>query len=479
MSNQHPTKPDWSKIRAYYESSGEPLRQVAERFEVSERTLFRRSAKEAWKNGSSVGTEDPENGSSTPIAAKNEPSEMAPLPENGSTDGSNVVKSGSNGGSTASKNGSATIPADINSLDRLAAAQFYFNTLGWAIHPLYAPDRGDPKERGKKPIFKSWRQHTAVDITTDDLAKCFCPGAKHNIGCVVRPPFVHVDLDSKTDAGASVMEWLATMPELAAVPRERTGGGVHLAFICRDIPEALLNPKQAPTCKINDKVNAELYLNGLNLVLSPSVHKSGHQYNWEVTGDIPEVKWADLCRWFGFATPELKKRGRPPKELPWWFDWPEDLRTLDLTKVLDGFGMLGECLSADEQKWAVRCPWESEHSGGANDTPGRTPSSSTTRKPCRASAACTPTVPNARSRTSWNGSMSANRVWLPPTAVRCAPGIRGKTAWEAAGASFCQAWAAPIRSSARRPVPISARASCGSARATMFARSPCAASPRM
>jgi DNA polymerase I len=399
MSNPHPTKPDWSKIRAYYESSGEPLRQVAERFEVSERTLFRRSAKEAWKNGSSVGTVDPENGSniSAPLpndnpvlpksgsasgsnvsengtnpglAAKNESSEMAPLPENGSTDGSNVVKSGSAGGSTASKSGSVTIPDDINTLDRLGAAQFYFNTLGWAVHPLYAPDRGDPRDRGKKPIFKGWRQHTAADITTDDLAKCFCPGAKHNIGCVVRPPFVHVDLDSKTDAGASVMEWLATMPELAAVPRERTGGGVHLAFICRDIPEALLNPKQAPTCKINDKVDAELYLNGLNLVLSPSVHKSGHQYTWEVTGDIPEVKWADLCRWFGFATPELKKRGRPPKELPWWFDWPEDLRTLDLTKVLDGFGMLGECLSADEQKWAVRCPWESEHSGGANDAPG-------------------------------------------------------------------------------------------------------------
>jgi DNA polymerase-1 len=399
MSNPHPSKPDWLKIRAHYESSGEPLRQVAERFEVSERTLFRRSAKEAWKNGSSAGGVDSENGSnvsaplpnqnpmlpnsgsasgsngsengsSTHIAAKIEPSELAPLPENGSTDGSNILKIGSTGGSTDLKNGSAAIPADINSLDRLAAAQFYFNTLGWAIHPLYAPDRGEPKERGKKPIFKGWRNHTATDITHDDLTKCFGPGTKHNIGCVVRPPFIHVDLDSKPDAGASVMEWLATMPELAAVPRERTGGGVHLAFICRDLPEGILKSKQAPTCKINDKVNAELYLNGLNIVLSPSVHKSGHQYTWEVTGDIPEVKWVDLCRWFGFATPELKKRGRPPKELPWWFDWPEDLRTLDLTKVLESFGMLGECLSADEQKWAVRCPWESEHSGGANDAPG-------------------------------------------------------------------------------------------------------------
>jgi DNA polymerase-1 len=416
-----PTTTNWPEIRQYYETTGESLRATAVRFQVSERTLFRRSSKECWRGGSGNGSTDdstisgngsnsgsspaesgsaiPENGSgtyangsspaengsnanengstngaSTNLAAKSGSAEMAPLPKVGSTDGSNVLKNGSSdgtvGGSTAPKNGAATISADINTLDRVAAAQFYFKTLGWAIHPLYGPDRGGPRERGKKPIYPGWRQHTAADVTSDDLAKCFVPGTNHNIGCVVRPPFVHVDLDSKSDAGASVMEWLATMPELAAVPRERTGGGVHLAFICRDLPETMLKPKQAPTCKINDKVDAELYLNSLNLVLSPSVHKSGHQYTWEVTGEIPEVKWTDLVRWFGFATPVAKKPGRPPKELPWWYDWHEDLRTLDLTKVLDGFGMLGKCLSADEQKWAVRCPWESEHSGDANAAPG-------------------------------------------------------------------------------------------------------------
>ena len=56
-----------------------------------------------------------------------------------------------------------------------------------------------------------------------------------------------------------VMDWLATQPELSQVPRERTGGGAHLAFICRD---------------------------------------------------IPEVSWNQLCHWFGFSTPEAKKRGQ-------------------------------------------------------------------------------------------------------------------------------------------------------------------------
>ena len=317
------------------------------------------------ENGTGNGT-DTGTGTGTGTYADNGTDKMTPLQEIGTTHGSAPIIV-----STAPKNGTApTIPADINTLDRLAAAQFYFNTLGWAIHPLFGPDRGEPRERGKKPVLKAWRQHTAADINSDDLAKCFGPGTDHNIGCVVRPPFVHVDLDSKSDAGASVMEWLATMPELAVVPRERTGGGVHLAFICRDLPETMLKPKQAPTCKINDKVDAELYLNSLNLVLSPSVHKSGHQYTWEVTGEIPQVSWVQLCRWFGFSAPETKKAGRPRKEKPWWSKWPENLRTLDLTAVMTKLGHLGECLDADHAKWSVRCPWEHEHSGAANKTPG-------------------------------------------------------------------------------------------------------------
>jgi DNA polymerase-1 len=263
-----------------------------------------------------------------------------------------------------------SIPPHINTLDRLAAVQFYAGTLGWAIHPLLAPDRGDHHERGKKPLLKGWRGHTASEITPDFLTKYFGNGSNHNIGCVVRPPFIHVDLDSKPDAGASVMAWLATQAELSTVPRERTGGGAHLAFICRDIPEEVMKAKKAPTCQINDAVSAELYLDGLNLVLSPSIHKSGHPYSWEVTGDIPEVSWHQLCRWFGFAAPEAKKRGRPGKEKPWWAKWEQDLRTLDLAGVMEEIGSLGECLDPDHNKWSVRCPWEANHTGGVADAPG-------------------------------------------------------------------------------------------------------------
>lgn len=255
------------------------------------------------------------------------------------------------------------IPADINGLDRLAAARFYADTLGWAVHPLNGPDKGDEKTRGKKPVLKGWPQHTAAEITPEFLIGYFGYGTNHNIGCVVRAPFVHVDLDSKPDRGKSVEEWLAGMPELAGVPRERTGGGVHLVLICRDLPDEILAAKKAPTVRINDRVNAELYKDGLNVVLSPSVHPNGHRYSWEVTGPIPEVPWSDIARWFGFATPEPKRKGRPPKEKPWWSKWREDLRSLDLVKVMGDLGHLGECVDADESKWSARCPWEHGHSG--------------------------------------------------------------------------------------------------------------------
>ena len=100
------------------------------------------------------------------------------------------------------------------------------------------------------------------------------------------------------------------------------------------------------------------------------MHKSGHAYSWEVTGDIPEVSWNNLCSWFGFSAPESKKSGRPSKEKPWWSAWKEDLRTLDIAGVMEDLGRFGECLDPDHNKWSVRCPWEAEHTGGVAAAPG-------------------------------------------------------------------------------------------------------------
>ena len=257
---------------------------------------------------------------------------------------------------------SLSIPAEINSWDRLRTAEFYHRDLGWAIHALCPPNRGQDHERGKKPIAKGWRSHTAAEVTPDYLREHFANGSNFNLGVVVRGPFVHVDLDSKPDSGDSVRAWLAAQPQLAAVPRERTGGGAHLVFLCRDLPEGVANAKKAITKQVNEAVTAEFYTDGMNLVVSPSVHKSGARYVWDVTGDIPEVSWAQIRQWFGFEEPAAAKRGRPPKEKPWWARFKGALHSLDAVALFREAEMLGDCIDPDTGKWTVRCPWESDHS---------------------------------------------------------------------------------------------------------------------
>ena len=79
--------------------------------------------------------------------------------------------------------------------------------------------------------------------------------------------------DSKKDDGESVLEWLSSQPELTSIPRERTGGGVHIHARCDDLPafkKAGGKPyEKALVAPLNDQVTAELYFDGLNLVLSP------------------------------------------------------------------------------------------------------------------------------------------------------------------------------------------------------------------
>jgi DNA polymerase-1 len=260
------------------------------------------------------------------------------------------------------------IPANINNLSRYEAARYYVDKLGWIVLPLYGPDQGRIKERGKGVAIKGWKQTTLEDCDPDYLAKHFGGRKGRNLGCLISGDFVHVDLDSKPDAGASVMQWLSGVPSLATVPRERTSGGVHLVFRCRDLPVSVQMKQSAIVNPINDTVTAELFIPGLPLVLSPSVHVTGHKYHWEVTGEIPLVTWADLRAWFGFSAESDKKQGKN-KDKSWKNQWSSDLRTVNLPAVLGELEMLGECLDPDTYKWSILCPWRGDHSSDDGNSP--------------------------------------------------------------------------------------------------------------
>ena len=254
-------------------------------------------------------------------------------------------------------------------------AALLYRSLGLAVYPCLGPNEGSAKERGKKPRLNGWTQWTPGDLTDALVDRYFGLDATKpsNIGCRIVPPLIAVDLDSKIDQGASVRQWLAGQAHLSHTPRERSGNGVHLWFVCRDLP-AFTKKNGAPCEKplfsqINGCVHAELFFTG-NLILSPSVHPSGAVYTWELADTVPEVTWAQLQHWFGFENPnpaasnedfEPGQRGRSKKEKPWQNAFRGDIASLEIVRLMETLGLYGRLVDADEGKHAVCCPWRSEH----------------------------------------------------------------------------------------------------------------------
>jgi len=258
-----------------------------------------------------------------------------------------------------------TIPKDVNSLSLLDAISLYQNNFNWVIHPLKGPTGG-----GKQPIIKDWRSLDSAFLTPQLKTDYFGNSAPCNIGCVAKPQQIIIDLDSKADNGESVSAWLGSQNGLLKIPREKTGGGAHIHLMCDDLPvfrKTNGNPyKKALVSNISDQVTAELFYSGLNIVLSPSHHKNGYVYHWETFGDIPLVTWLDIKDWFGFEEPagtkSQKTHSSPRVEIPYWGKYKGDLRSLDLVTVFKKLNLGCELQDADEDKFAVECPWRGDHS---------------------------------------------------------------------------------------------------------------------
>lgn len=266
------------------------------------------------------------------------------------------------------------VPAEVP-LNFVEAAHIYRYQCHWAVHPLHGPHDAKAPEaaRGKKPLHSGWPSWTADQVTNGFIEASWGNGSANNIGIVVRSPHIVIDLDSKTDHGESAHQWVQAHPELQQVPRERTGGGVHLHFTCDDLPAFTKNGvpfKAALRSKLDAEVSAELYSDGLNVVVSPSIHPSGQRYFWEITGQIPTVSWAKLQEIFEFRLPDEEAqackpkatRGRPKKTPPWWAGFKGDIATLDIVALTKRLGIYGETLDAEEKKHSIRCPWADEHS---------------------------------------------------------------------------------------------------------------------
>jgi hypothetical protein len=262
------------------------------------------------------------------------------------------------------------IPEDFP-LDCLGAAKQYLE-LGLVPIPLNRFDEGTEKERGKKPKIRGYRQLTNSGINTSYPGNHWGGTRPANVGLTLCGDHIVIDVDSKADGGASARKFVEEHPILSSFPREITPGGVHIHLLCPDLPrhdDTGKKRKSPLVCQWNEDLTFELMSDGMPITVAPSMHKTGTRYRWEKTGKLLVLLWAEVQRIFGFEDPS-ETDGTHCKGRPWWREWEEDLRTLRLTDLLRDLGLLGQCLASRDGKWAVRCPWESEHSGDPAHEPG-------------------------------------------------------------------------------------------------------------
>jgi DNA polymerase I len=265
------------------------------------------------------------------------------------------------------------IPENVNTLTKGEAANLYLE-LGYVVR----------KAEGKLPVGKAW-QNTSL-TTPEEIQQTFRgTNGSCNVGIAPQNGSIIVDLDAKHDQGKSVRKALEACPELAALPREWSPNGVHIHCRCPDSPAF----KKANGRPWSDKLKWS-YGEGVSVEMSfsqahptvaaPSLHPDGHQYRWEVTGDIPTIAWKELHALLRLGNKvnldgtiiETEKRpvGRPSKNKNWWTHYEGDLSTLDLKTLFEDAGLYGKSVDADEDKHAVECPWSDEHSDPQDATRG-------------------------------------------------------------------------------------------------------------
>ena len=260
---------------------------------------------------------------------------------------------------------SRIIPVTLNKLSMAEAFRYYRDELKLHVYPVDGPwsKKADP---GKKPAVASWWNYDPAEC---DVAEFFKPQRCHNIGVCPTGKLYIVDLDSKTDQGESVYEFIASKSALAKIPRHRTRGGCHLVFFCEDVPPIRRPRSNKPYDKalfspVSDKVGAEFYHNDhQNVVFPPSTHVVGlFKYKWEVMGEIPTVSWKWVVETFGFKLPgEKEEKPKKEHEIPFHENFKGDFKFLDLVKLTEALGLAPELLNAEEGKYAITCPWASEH----------------------------------------------------------------------------------------------------------------------
>lgn len=188
--------------------------------------------------------------------------------------------------------------------DTMMAAALAYAERGWPVFPCHTIRDGKCScgkkcgSPGKHPLTKNG--HT--DATTDPaiIRKWWGRNPDANIAYAVQPDVAVLDVDVKPQEGKHGDETLAALEAIhGGLPdtvRSLTGGGgVQHFFSC--------DPALGLTCsnpirpKDPEYESIDFKTKGGYVILPPSRHISGRQYEWEVCNDPNDLELATLPQW--------------------------------------------------------------------------------------------------------------------------------------------------------------------------------------
>lgn len=149
----------------------------------------------------------------------------------------------------------------------------YYRSKGFSVIPIASRD--------KKPVI-SWMEYQKRHATDEELNQWFGDGHQHNIGIVTGSisQIAVLDFDSK-EAVEKAKEL-----GLPSTPLVKTSKGFHAYYKYKD---GIRNFQ-----KRDDLPNIDLRGDGGYVVAPPSIHSSGHQYQWVNSRSLDDLPLAEF-----------------------------------------------------------------------------------------------------------------------------------------------------------------------------------------
>ncbi|GGF24258.1 DNA primase [Halobacillus andaensis] len=176
----------------------------------------------------------------------------------------------------------------------LESAIAYARFFHWSVFPLHSIVKGQCTcgrlncgSPGKHPRVKSG----VKEATTDEgvIKNWFTKWPNSNIGAATgeKSGFIAVDIDPRHGGEASLDEWISEYGHFKTVEAITGSKGKHILF---NYPGQLGN-------RANVKPGIDIRGDGGYIVLAPSNHISGNQYEWELSSRPGEVRLSDMPEW--------------------------------------------------------------------------------------------------------------------------------------------------------------------------------------